>query len=348
MHIIVVVPDKFDAVIDFSAYGPREIMDAVALLRGGSGSSSSEGGPAKSKVTVYILISTDSVYDVCDPDLRSPGQIREADAVRPSDPERRRLLAEHHEYGNGKLQAEEELVKQREPSPENATDDAAKKPEGIPFIILRLPDVLGPRDTTYRFWFYQLWVRVAAALPQRPVIVPQFLVGYNNSFVYVDDVAKTLVDLVDRVANGGEQSSKIIDEIFNLAWPQNITLDGLLHDIESVVKSDDAEPLAFNSEDSENMYLYPTVRFGPIDSSKAAATFGWLPSDWKTAIKSTVDFYEAAMKDPKWQTQRDEIVQIVAGQLYSGSGEDREGFISNLEKIYGIDLAHFRPKRDEL
>jgi len=289
---------------------------------------------------------------VCDPDHRSPtGQAREIDAIRPSDPSLRQTLAEHHEYANGKMEAEEELIQQRKPSSSvNGSDSAPTdvKPTGIPYVILRLPDVLGPRDTTYRFWFYQLWVNVARVLSSRPVVVPQFLVGYNNSFVYVDDVARTIVDVVDRVAAGGEKKAPIVDEVFNLGWPQNISLDGLLRDVESVLRNDDDERLKFHSEDNENLYLYPTIRRGPIDSSKAAAALDWRPTDWLTAIRSTVEFYEAAMKDEKWRTQRDEIIQIVSGQLFSASGEVREGFFSTVEKLYGIDLAHFRPKRDEL
>lgn len=31
-------------------------------------------------------------------------------------------------------------------------------------------------------------------MKDRPVTIPKFLVGYNNSFVYSEDVAKTIVD----------------------------------------------------------------------------------------------------------------------------------------------------------
>ena len=45
------------------------------------------------------------------------------------------------------------------------------------------------------------------------------------------------------------------------------------------------------------------------------------------------------------KVQRDEIVQIVVSQLYS---DDPLEAYDALEKIYGIDLGHFRPSRDEL
>jgi len=166
---------KFDAVVDFSAYDSRATRDATTLLR--------------HKADVYVHISTDSVYDVCDPDRRPAGPVREQDSVRPDDKGLRDLLSDHHDYGHRKLEAEEQLVIQRH----NHTDGQP----GIPYVILRLPDVLGPRDTTYRFWLYQLWVRLAARLPQHPVTVPKFLLEQKNSFVYVDDVAAVVQQAVE-------------------------------------------------------------------------------------------------------------------------------------------------------
>lgn len=51
-------------------------------------------------------------------------------------------------YGHRKLQIEEELARQREEG-------------GVPYVSLRLPDVIGPRDNTYRWWIYQTWIRLA-------------------------------------------------------------------------------------------------------------------------------------------------------------------------------------------
>jgi len=51
------------------------------------------------------------------------------------------------------------------------------------------------------------------------------------------------------------------------------------------------------------------------------------------------------MKEVRWRTQRDEIIQILASQIYS---DNRERAYEALEKIYDIDLGYFRPQRDEL
>jgi len=124
-------------------------------------------------------------------------------AVRPEDRGLRDLLNAHHDYGHRKLEAEEELIDQRR----NHSDDDGRP--GIPYVILRLPDVLGPRDTTYRFWLYQLWLRLAPVLPGRPVAVPPFLVDQKNSFVFVDDVAKVVVDAVE----AGPDDETFVDQV---------------------------------------------------------------------------------------------------------------------------------------
>jgi nucleoside-diphosphate-sugar epimerase len=321
--------EKFDAVVDFSAYGSQETLDATSLLR--------------TKVNIYIHISTDSIYDVCDTDgPRNLGPLREVDAIRPSDPYLREMLSSHHDYGHRKLQAEEVLVEQR-----NNVSDVNGTVRGIPYVIFRLPDVLGPRDTTYRFWIYQLWIRLAPLLPSRPVSIPQFLVDYNNSFVYVDDVAEAIVSVIDRSTDAtwaASSNKSFIDEAFNLAWPQNITLEQLLRDIEAALGMSPQQQ--FQKDDAAaSLYLYPTVRRGPVSVQKVSEVLDWKPTAWGSAINATVQFYETAMTDPRWKVQRDEIIQIQISQLYS---DMKEEFLDVVEKVYGIDLSHFRPHRDEL
>lgn len=303
--------DRFDAVIDFSSYGPKETQDSTTLLR--------------NKAHLYVHISTDSVYDVCDiQDREVP--IKEDQAVRPEDLHRRDLLNSHHDYGHRKLQAEEELVKQR--SAEG----------GIPYVILRLPDVIGPRDTTYRFWIYQLWIRLASMLPKQPVVIPKYLADYKISFVYVDDVAQAIMDILK-----SSNREAVFDQVFNLAWPELVTLPKMLNDIEAELPLETKPDFSVDN-DSSNVFFYPSGRAGPVDPSKAEKAFGWKPTPWKDAISKTVQFYETALANEKFYTQRDEIIQIQAMQFYS---DDKLQFYDTLEKAYNINISHFKP-HDEL
>ena len=209
---------------------------------------------------------------------------------------------------------------------------------GIPFVILRLPDVLGPRDTTYRFWIYQLWIKLAPILSSQPVTIPKFLVNYDNSFVYVDDVAS----IIQNLTQPAMPTVEAVDQAFNLAWHENITVEQLLRTIEEELG---IEKQVFKiDEESNTMYLYPTVRIGPIDSSKAKNLLGWNPTPFKDAIHETVKFYEEAIASEKFQTQRDEIIQVQSAQLYV---KDRETFYVAAEKSYKLNLSHFRV-HDEL
>ena len=63
---------------------------------------------------------------------------REEDAVRPRDPGEVERLRRADPYGHYKLAGEEALAR-----------------SGLAWVALRLADVVGPRDTTNRWWTYQ-------------------------------------------------------------------------------------------------------------------------------------------------------------------------------------------------
>ena len=91
-------------------------------------------------------------------------------------------MNKYHPQGHSKLEAEEVLYNQRLEG-------------GFPFVILRLPDIVGPRDTTSRWWLYHLWVRLSAVDPTRPIQTPRFLSEYAISLVYSEDVAAVIANM---------------------------------------------------------------------------------------------------------------------------------------------------------
>ena len=80
---------------------------------------------------------------------RPLGNIEE-DAVRPRSAAKQRELQRKDSYGHDKLAGEEALRK------------ALTTFHGPTHMSLRLPDVLGARDNTGRFFQYLLWLRLAA------------------------------------------------------------------------------------------------------------------------------------------------------------------------------------------
>lgn len=297
----------FDVVVDFSAYTGHSVREVSQLLR--------------NKVDLYFLISTDSVYDVC---LKShDGFSKEEDCVRPENDAEREELNRFNDYAHRKLQTEEVIIEQR------------LEEGGFNFIILRLPDVIGPRDGTYRWWIYQLWVKLAKEIPEKPIRIPKFLDDYPMSFVYVDDVAKLIVDLF-------KAPPQVRDQVINLAWQETYTMKDLLDAIEDVLLVQ--SKVVIDEERQGHFYMYPSVRKGPVAVEKVKSLVGWKTTPFKEAIKTTVDFYENAMVDKEFEQQRNEIVQVIGGHLYD---DIRAKLHKTLEQVYGIELDHFK-RHDEL
>jgi nucleoside-diphosphate-sugar epimerase len=126
------------AVVDFSCYDARAAEDLGVYI-------------ASFNVPWYIYISTDSVYEVCEKTHDGPSH--EDDAKRPVRLSVREALQSADMYGHRKLEAEEML---RTLQRELAHDEDAWR-----WVALRIPDVMGPRDTSYRWWFYQVLIKVS-------------------------------------------------------------------------------------------------------------------------------------------------------------------------------------------
>ena len=95
-------------------------------------------------VGLYVFISTDSIYDVCDRALRDDsGLVKESMSVRPNDIETYKEYRKDEDYGHDKLKCEEYL----------------KMKQIFKYVILRLSDVIGPYDDSGRFWGYVKWIQ---------------------------------------------------------------------------------------------------------------------------------------------------------------------------------------------
>ena len=200
------VDGSWDVVVDLSGFTPRDLRAALTGLKG--------------RTRRYVFVSSDSVYEVCEPPRSTSvrgGGTKEGDARRPEDAARAEALARTDMYGHHKLRCEEILRGLRGAGPsttggveapdlssssssdaatwsddddddgddtsggsdddvdsssdedEDEADDDDLTP--VPFLALRLPDVIGPRDGTHRLWRYQMWVQCVDVLG--PVLVPR-------------------------------------------------------------------------------------------------------------------------------------------------------------------------------
>lgn len=286
-----------DIVVDLSAYTPFAIEETVDLL-------------SSHDVTVglYIFISSDSVYEVCQKE--QSGRTKETDAVRPSDKIQRKRLKRSDSYGHKKLKCEEVLLRYKQ----------------LPSIILRLADVIGQRDSTERWWQYQLWVKTAAAC-NVPIFVPQHLKQQPMSFVYATDIAR----LVQRLAETGREKLRHLHgEAFNLGFADTVTTEQLLEDIRVNLKLPHPLGLRYLSEGAPQ--IFPSVDKGPIDVSKATDLLSWTPTPWPVVVEDIVKFYEDVAKSEQYRDK---------------TGECFESLMQNLKGVTDVGLMRdkFREQR---
>lgn len=148
-------------------FAHHPVLHAVVDLSGYDGEAAFDLGNQllSYRVGWLIYVSSDSVYEACAAKNHT-GPTREEDAVRDEDLLSKLEAAEEGEdenldvFGHNKLAAEEQFRDLREETKED--------PNGWGYVALRLPDVVGPRDTSYRWWFYQILIRVGSHKAQCP------------------------------------------------------------------------------------------------------------------------------------------------------------------------------------
>lgn len=286
----------YDIVIDFSSYTAKQIQQVVDIL--------------KDRVGLYIYISSDSIYEVCQKDHVAP--TKEEDAVRPKSAKKRMQLRKTETYGHEKLACEEVLVKQR-------------KAGGFPYVALRLPDVIGPRDGSFRFWIYQLWINTHNTIDER-VPLPKGVSDTKFSLVHVEDVAKAVLRVL-------EVGHKAYDQPINIAFDKHFTLESLLADIGRQLGLDKVQ---FLSDVDQTWYTYPTVTKGPLDINRAKILLDWEPMPWDRGLAALVTFFDDAMTDKSLASEREMVIADVIENLVPE--EKYAKYLEGLKKVYGKEV----------
>ena len=299
--------ESFDFVVDFSGYRASEVVQVCSAfeIRGH-----------------YIFISSDSVYEVCQ-DVRQQRQgssllSREAHAIRPKSPTLRRKMARADRYGHNKLRCEEFLSERKNAGEGN-------------YVILRLPDVIGARDNTDRFFKYMLW-----AIISRPLGIPLQIDSFDMaksqklSFIEARSVASALLGILEMSSRGNLENSTIL----NLAdGNAHITLE---HFLRLMAKNlNIPEPEIIEGTKS----FFPSVDRGPISSDLARKMLHpyWTPALLPDAIRRTVQFYSTVLSSSSiasYKTKRDEVADDFADDMKL-SADQRIRFIDALKEYCG-------------
>ncbi|KAK2156835.1 hypothetical protein LSH36_204g08008 [Paralvinella palmiformis] len=270
--------ESIDCVVDFSGYEPNYIADATETIH--------------AKTKLYIFISTDSVYEVCE--KRHERFTSESDDTRPKDRVKRKRLKRRDSYGYKKWKCEHIL----------------KKCADLNHVILRLADVVGPRDSTDRWWQYQLWLK-AASICGLPLYIPQPLEGKNLSLVYVSDVAGVITNIVTSTVN----LQHVANNAFNLAFQETPTLQGLLLKISSRIQGIDTCCKIIFTSNTEVPHIYPSVENGPIDITKSKSLLNWDPTPLDEAVDRTVIFYENLQNQSGYEDSKHDMFETLCEDL---------------------------------
>lgn len=244
----------------------------------------------------------------------------ETDAVRPASPEQQEELQARDSYGHRKLSCEEVLASYRVNN------------NGPSYISLRLPDVIGPRDNTHRWWIYQLWMKLRPYL-EKNVTVPALVANKPMSLVFVNDVADMIFKLVETPIPAA------LDQAFNLAFKETPSVQELLESIRDELNLTDIH--IETSTKPDTIQLLPSVSQGPINTLKAEKILNWNPTELKVALEETVKFYEQAIGISHFGRERNDVIRTM--QTYFTSAP--YNVIRGLKNVY--DLAYPEP-RDEL
>lgn len=311
---IIHTTDEFHAVLDFSGFEPKWIQDAVKVLDG--------------KVRVYIYVSTDSVYEVSegaatDIALNERGELTtkmiEAQAVRPKDPIDRKKLNELDAYGDEKLAGEEVLTSQH----------------SIPYVLLRFADIIGPRDGTERWILYHLWIKYSQAIGI-PLTVPDNVANMTTSITFVEDAAASIIAAMNTKGAWNDAYNVACEEAFNV-------VSGI-QSIASILSVDSVEVQVVPAD--ESFEVFPSVRRGPMDITKAKKVLGFKPTPMLDVLKATVEWYEEVFVEN--EVLREYMLEEFISDVFTDEDEDAvEKLLYAVGQELGIDYD-YDPDRSDL
>ena len=228
---------KFDVVIDNSGYYPRMVGASAKLL-----------GP---NVRQYIYVSSISAYA----DNSTEGADETAELATMEDPTLETMGPGYQYYGALKALCEQ----------------AAEAAMPGRVAVVRPGYIVGPGDSTHRFTYWPLRVRIAGdmAVPGNPTDPIQV--------IDARDLAEWIIHLAEENITG----------VFNACGPaERLTMAEMLQTIQAVTKS---EPTIHQIADLKFMGEHPKVGF-PIWAPYEGATLGFHASSNQRAIDAGLKF----------------------------------------------------------
>lgn len=269
----------FDAVFDMVAYEPEATRNAVRILKGATGR--------------FIHCSTVSVYmvsaDACCP-------VTEDQDSLPLMPEWPRNPF-GMDYGVRKRECEEVLWEHHHPT-------------SFPVSMLRPTFVSGPGDPARRDWF---WMQ--RMLDGQPLLVPGSG-DFAFQQVYVEDVARMFVRLLDEPHSIGQAYNIAGEEIFSLKeYLRRLgSLLGCTPELVPIHQEDfDARPLSWCPDG--DVFPFNTRRTAVFSLDRIKNDLGYKSTPWETWMSETAAWWQSPERPDSygWSRRGEEIA--LAAQL---------------------------------
>ena len=271
--------ENWALVADFSAYDGADMKCALEGLRG--------------RFDTYAYISSDSVYEVsaaAGTGWMHGVTIDERFSQRPADEALRKKLRKADSYGDGKLEAEEAL---------------AAGLESNAGVALRLPDVIGPFDDTFRLWAYWHWLRAGPDNPpqvrklhgKRPRLdtpAPTSSEDPPLAFVFSRDVARFLVHLMHRRL---DSKFDAVNVGCDLQVPLREFLELLNKASSTGGVTSSGGVLQLSEVDRPRGFLPSVNRPLPLDFQHLKSFYGFEPTPLPEVLQISADWFRAACKE---------------------------------------------------
>ncbi|UCF19318.1 MAG: NAD-dependent epimerase/dehydratase family protein [Gemmatimonadota bacterium] len=266
---------EWDVVWDNMSYNAAHARAAVATFRDRCG--------------LFIHTSTLAVYSVC-AGIFSP--------YREEDFERGRPLTERrgtypYDYGIDRREGEQVL-------------QAAHADHGFPFVSLRLPAVLGPRDYSLRAWSY--WRRI---LEDRRLILPDGGIEMHRS-VFSGDVVDALLAII-------QKGRELAGSAYNLAGREIVSLrqfaerSAELMGVEAEIIDIPGSILKAAGIDLDRLSPYTTWGDHLHSIAKAQHEFGFKTTPIENWLPSTIEWHLEQRREaepPGWELRAKEAALI--------------------------------------
>ena len=182
----------------------------------------------------------------------------------------------------------------------------------------------GEKDTTLRWWTYQIWIKLHKLLKLK-VPLPKAIMNHKFSMVYAKNLPKVILSII-------EEPGKFHDQKVNIAIKETVTLPLLLKLIGECLNISNIE---YDYDENTAWFRYPTAQRGPIDITKAELLFNWAPTNLKQSVMNTCRFFEDAMTNSIYAKEKEIMLAEFIEDGLPNEFDDEKLFVESLTTAYG-------------